>query len=166
MTTETTAAHTPTRAYWEESRKTVERWQNWFDAFVANPGEPAIGTSPKDVIWRRGKAQLYHYHPRIEPTTSLPYFIVPWLGISRPTVLDLLPGQSMIEFLVQRGHDVYMLDWGVMAAEDKHLGFEEAVGSILPRAIDRILEESGAPALTLNGICLGGVISLAYLSLN
>lgn len=166
MATATASAHAYTAAYWEESFKTAERWNNWFDAFVSNPADPAIGVSPKDVIWRRGKTQLYHYHPQTESVAPQPYLIVPWLGISRPTVLDLLPGQSMIEFLVQRGHDVYLLDWGTIAAEDKDLGFEEVVGIILPRAIDRVLEYSGAPALTLNGICLGGVISLAYLSLN
>ena len=113
-----------------------------------------------------GKIQLYHYHPQTERVSSVPYFIVPWLGISRPSVLDLLPGQSMIEFLVKRGHDVYMLDWGVVAAEDKHLGFDELIGTILPKAIDRVLECAGAPDLTLNGICLGGVMSLIYLALN
>lgn len=166
MATATASAQTYTTAYWEESFKTTERWHNWFDAFVSHPADPAIGVSPKDVIWRRGKTQLYHYHPQTEAVAPLPYLIVPWLGISRPTVLDLLPGQSMVEFLVQRGHDVYLLDWGTIAAEDKDLGFEEVVGTILPRAIDRVLEYAGAPALTLNGICLGGVISLAYLSLN
>ena len=162
----TTSGPAHTTASWEASLKAMERWHNWFDAFVANPADPVIGVSPKDVIWRRGKAQIYHYHPQTEPVAPLPYFIVPWLGISRPTVLDLLPGQSMIEFLVQRGHDVYLLDWGTIAAEDKDLGFEKVVGTILPRAIDRVLEYSGAAALTLNGICLGGVISLTYLSLN
>lgn len=55
----------------------------------------------------------------------------------------------MIEFLVQRGYDVYMLDWGIIAEEDKNLGCEEIVCKILPRAIDRILETSafGLPPL-------------------
>ena len=152
--------------YSEQSLKDMQRWHNWFDAFVANPANPVMGVTPKDVIWKRGEIQLYHYHPQTERVSSVPYFIVPWLGISRPSVLDLLPGQSMIEFLVKRGHDVYMLDWGVVAAEDKHLGFDELIGTILPKAIDRVLECAGAPDLTLNGICLGGVMSLIYLALN
>ena len=71
--------------------------------------------------------------------------MVPWLGISRPYVLDLLPGNSMIEYLVNQGHDVYLLDWGEIAAEDKGLGFEEAAFKLIPRAIDRAPEASGRP---------------------
>ena len=154
------------RAIQEEALKNVQRWSNWVDSFVVNPADPPTGMTPKDVVWKRGKLQLYHYHAQTEHVHPLPYFIVPWLGISRPYVLDLMPGHSMVEFLVQRGYDVYMLDWGVIAEEDKHLGFEELVGTIMPRAIDRILETSNASQITLNGLCLGGVITASYLGLN
>jgi polyhydroxyalkanoate synthase len=125
-----------------------------------------MGMTPKDVVWKRGKIQLYHYQAQTAQRHPIPYFIVPWLGISRPYVLDMLPGHSMIEFLVQHGYDVYMLDWGVIAEEDKHLGCAEIVCTVMPRAIDRILETSNAPAITLNGLCLGGVITASYLGLN
>ena len=91
--------------------------------------------------------------------------MVPWLGISRPYILDMLPGHSMIEFLVQQGHEVYLLDWGEIAEEDKNLGLEEAVFKVLPRAIDVILELSDALEINLNGFCLG-VITNRYLGLH
>jgi polyhydroxyalkanoate synthase len=72
----------------------------------------------------------------------------------------------MVEFLVQHGYDVYMLDSGGIAEEDKNLGTAEIVGTILPRAIDRILATSKASQITLNGLCLGGVITVSYLGLN
>jgi polyhydroxyalkanoate synthase subunit PhaC len=153
-------------AFQTEALKNMRRWSNWAEEFVLHPADPPVGATPKDVVWKRGKVQVYRYRPQQENRHSLPYFIVPWLGISRPYILDLLPGHSMVEFLVQHGHDVYLLDWGVIAEEDKHLGFEEAVCKILPRAIDRVLEVAKAPALTLNGICLGGVISASYLGLH
>ena len=150
----------------EEARKNMERGQAMVDAFVVNPADPPMALTPHEVIWKRGKTRLLRYHstesPILHPT---PYIIVPWLGISRPYVLDLMPGASMIEFLVNRGHDVYLLDWGKIAEEDKELGFEEAVFKILPRAIDRAMEASGATEITLNGLCLGGTISSTYLAL-
>ena len=113
-----------------------------------------MAQTPWDAVWKRGKIQLYRYMPQVEERRPLPYFMVPWLGISRPYILDMLPGHSMIEFLVQQGHEVYLLDWGEIAEEDKNLGLEEAVFKVLPRAIDVILELS-TPEINLNGFCLG-----------
>ena len=145
----------------------MERVQSLVDSFVVNPADPPMALTHREVIWKRGKARLFRYHSSKTPVThKTPYLIVPWLGISRPYVLDLMPGASMIEFLVDHGHDVYLLDWGEIAEEDKELGFEEAVFKILPRAIDRAMETSGAEDITLNGLCLGGTISSCYLALN
>ena len=151
----------------EESQKNMERLQAIADAFVVNPADPPMALTHREIIWKRGKTRLYRYHSLETPIAhATPYLIVPWLGISRPYVLDLMPGASMIEFLVDHGHDVYLLDWGEIAEEDKELGFEEAVCKILPRAIDRAMETSGADDITLNGLCLGGTISACYLALN
>ena len=150
----------------EDAQRNLERLQTLVDSFITNPADPPIAVTPHQVIWKRGKTRLLRYGAGQPATNPLPYLIVPWLGISRPYVLDLLPGNSMIEYLVNHGHDVYLLDWGEIAEEDKELGFEEAVFKIIPRAIDRALEASGARELTLNGLCLGGTLSACYLSLN
>ena len=151
----------------EEAQKNMERVQTLVDNFVVNPADPPMALTHREIIWKRGKTRLYRYHSTDTPVAyPTPYLIVPWLGISRPYVLDLMPGASMIEYLVDHGHDVYLLDWGEIAEEDKELGFEEAVYKILPRAIDRALETSDATELTLNGLCLGGTISSCYLALN
>ena len=150
----------------EEAQRNMERAQAMVDAFVVNPADPPMALTPNEVIWKRGKARLYRYHSAGTPVAyPTPYLIVPWLGISRPYVLDLMPGASMIEYLVNHGHDVYLLDWGEIAEEDKELGFEEAALKILPRAIDRALEASAAGEITLNGLCLGGTVSATYLAL-
>lgn len=155
-----------TAQYQEEAQTTMNRVQAVIDSFVVNPTVPPIAVTPYEVIWKRGKARLLRYRPQGEIINPLPYLIVPWLGISRPYVLDLLPGNSFIEHLVNHGHDVYLLDWGEIAEEDKALGFEEAVFKIIPRAIDRTLEASGSTEINLNGICLGGTLSACYLALN
>ena len=150
----------------EESQKNMERVQAIVDSFVVNPSDPPMALTPREVVWKRGKTRLYRYHStEREVAYPTPYIIVPWLGISRPYVLDLMPGASMIEFLVNHGHDVYLLDWGEIAEEDKELGFEEGVFKLLPRAIDRAMEASGAKEVTLNGLCLGGTLSATYLGL-
>jgi polyhydroxyalkanoate synthase subunit PhaC len=166
MASPTTQASPFAQALQDEALKNAQRWSNWAEAFVVNPADPPMGMTPKEVVWKRGKICLYRYPAQTVPVKPVPYFIVPWLGISRPYVLDMMPGHSMVEFLVQHGYEVYMLDWGIIAEEDKDLGFEELVYKIVPRAIDRILETSQAQEITLNGLCLGGVITSSYLGLN
>ena len=150
----------------EDAEKNLERMKAVVDSFVLDPADPPMAMTPHEVIWKRGKAKLLRYGRKDSLKYQDPYLIVPWLGISRPYVLDLLPGNSMIEYLVNQGHDVYLLDWGEIAEEDKELGFEEAVFKIIPRAIGRALEASGAREITLNGLCLGGTLSACYLALH
>jgi polyhydroxyalkanoate synthase len=154
------------RAIQDELWKDSERWSNWMTEFMVNPADPPMAQTPKDTVWRRGKITLNRYRPQTDSLHPLPYLMVPWLGISRPYILDMLPGHSMVEYLVQQGHDLYMLDWGEIAEEDKDLGLEDVVFKILPRAIDEILALSGADHINLNGFCLGGVISNCYLALH
>ena len=159
-----------TQVFQAEAQKTMNRVKNMVDAFVVNTADPVMAQTPKDVVWKRGKTRLYRYRrpddSQSATRSGMPYIIVPWLGISRTNVLDMLPGNSYVEFMVNQGHDVYLLDWGEIAEEDKDLGFEDAVEKILPRAINRALELSDAREVTLNGICLGGTISSCYLALN
>ena len=77
---------------------------------LAGVGRPEVGCSPKDVVWRRDKVQLYRYHSP-GPTLGPPILLVMSL-VSKPYVLDLRPGNSFVEALVGRGFDVYMIDWG------------------------------------------------------
>ncbi len=154
----------------EESQKNMERVQAIVDSFVVNPSDPPMALTPREVVWKRGRPASTAIIPpsgksEREVAYPTPYIIVPWLGISRPYVLDLMPGASMIEFLVNHDYDVYLLDWGEIAEEDKELGFEEGVFKLLPRAIDRAMEASGAKEVTLNGLCLGGTLSATYLGL-
>jgi len=139
------------QAMQNELHKNLTRWSNWMSDFIVSPAEPPMAQTPRDLVWKRGKIQLYRYPSQAAQRQPLPYVMVPWLGISRPYILDMLPGHSMIEYLVQQGHEVYLLDWGVIAEEDKNLGLEDIVFKILPRAIDTILALSQAPALNLNG---------------
>jgi hypothetical protein len=54
-----TQAYDMTHAVQEEALKQAQRWQNWVDSFVLNPADPPMGMTPKDVVWKRGKIQLY-----------------------------------------------------------------------------------------------------------
>jgi polyhydroxyalkanoate synthase len=54
---------------------------------------------------RRGTLQLYHYNTMSDEVYRVPVLLVMSL-VSKPYILDR-PGQSLVEFLLKRGFDVY-----------------------------------------------------------
>jgi polyhydroxyalkanoate synthase subunit PhaC len=85
--------------------------------------------------------------------------------MNRPYILDLRPGHSFVEFMVQHGYDVYLLDWGVPGPEDRGLTFSDYALQYLPRAIRKVKSVSGSKEFSLLGWCLGALIVTIYAAL-
>jgi polyhydroxyalkanoate synthase subunit PhaC len=119
-----------------------------------------VGLSPKKVVWGRGRAELWHY-TNDAVTAQVPVLIVFSL-ISRSYILDLTPGNSFVERLVEAGFDVYLLDWGVPDERDAQNRLEDYVDDYIPAAIQRIKERSGSSSVNLLGYCLGGNLALLH----
>lgn len=122
------------------------------------------GQTPKEVIWTKNKAKLYRYEPAVEKQFPVPILLV-YALINRPYVLDLMPGNSLVEYLVGNGFDVYMLDWGIPGDEDKNLTFENYVLDYIPRAVKKVLRAANAEELTMLGFCMGGTMTAMYAAL-
>jgi polyhydroxyalkanoate synthase len=129
--------------------------------YMRGTHRPKLGTTPKDVVWQRDKAQLWRYRRETPPRYAQPLVFVTSL-VSRSYILDLLPGSSTVEFLRDQGFDVFMLDWGIPDELDAGNSFETYVDEYLPRAVGAVLRETGADSVTLIGYCLGGVLGLLY----
>lgn len=126
--------------------------------------EVEAGLTPKEVVWQRGKAKLFHYESTREKKYPIPVLLV-YAPILRPYILDLVPGNSFVEFLLREGFDVYLLDWGNAGPEDRHLTFEDWILDYMPEAVEGVLTDSTAEGLTLFGYCQGGTMSAVYASL-
>ncbi len=126
--------------------------------YVAGIDRPSVGTSPKDVVWRRDRAELWRYRSE-EVRDRTPVLVVMSL-ISRSYILDLFPGASFVQALRKAGLDVYLLDWGVPDERDAGNGLSTYVDELLPAAIDKVLETTGAEQVNLIGYCYGGLLSL------
>src|SRR5215217_8844524 len=143
---------------------------NFFDKYskgasiVLEGAQIPTGCTPKETIWSKNKAKLYHYQGETEKKYPVPIMII-YALINRPYVLDLIPGNSFVEYLIGEGFDVYLLDWGTPSDEDKHLAFENYVLDYMPEAAEQVLRNSGTEALTLFGYCQGGTMSAMYASL-
>ncbi|MBV9458215.1 MAG: alpha/beta fold hydrolase, partial [Bradyrhizobium sp.] len=122
---------------------------------------PALGSTPKDILHARGTMNLYHYRALADEVYRVPVLIV-MATTNRGYILDMIPGQSFIEFLLRRGYDVYMLDWIAPKPEEKSLGMEDYVLDFIPDCIRRAQRDCGEEDVSVIGYCFGGVLSLLY----
>src|SRR6266700_1577373 len=120
---------------------------------------PTLGSTPKDVLHSRGTMSLYHYRPMSDEIYRVPILVV-MATTNRGYILDLVPGQSFIEFLLKRGYDVYMLDWTAPKPEEKSLRMEDYVLDFIPDCVSRVQRDSCETDVTVIGYCFGGVLSL------
>lgn len=87
-----------------------------------------------------------------------PVLLVPSL-INPGWVLDLLPGVSFAQHLVQQGFHVYSMDWGRPRAKERRFTLSDYVEKRLVAALEYIQFQNGPCHLI--GYCLGGNIALA-----
>jgi len=122
-----------------------------------------VGMTPADVVHRENKWRLLRYRPRKEGLAyRTPILMVPSL-INRHYVLDLMPGKSFVEWLVKRGHDIYMIDWGTPEAEDRYLTFDDICDRYIGRAARVAARTSGSDhGVHLLGYCLGGTLAAIH----
>jgi polyhydroxyalkanoate synthase len=128
--------------------------------YVRGVSRPPVGATPKDVVWKRGRAELWRY--RNEAVRYAPPVLIVHSLVSRSYILDLRPGNSLVEYLTAAGLDVFMLDWGVPDERDAENDFERYVDWYLPRAVAAVRRETGCDEVTLAGYCLGGMFAALY----
>jgi polyhydroxyalkanoate synthase len=127
--------------------------------------DPPVAQTPKDTIYRRGTLQLHHYRPMTDEIYRVPLVMVMSL-VSKAFIFDLGPGQSLVEFLVKKGFDVYLIDWGVPRPEDRGLRLDDYVLDFLHDCAARIAADSGEQDLSMLGYCMGGQLALMYAALH
>jgi polyhydroxyalkanoate synthase len=124
-----------------------------------------IAQTPKELVWTLNKAKLYRYIPVVPPQERkrIPLLLI-FALMNRPYILDLRPGNSFVEYLVGRGYDLYLLDWGCPGPEDKNLKFDYT-REYMPRAIRKIKALSGVEEVSMLGWCIGAILTTIYASL-
>ncbi|MBR1218494.1 alpha/beta fold hydrolase [Bradyrhizobium sp. U87765 SZCCT0131] len=146
----------------QEIQRAIQRSIKGVEYFSSSA--PVLGTTPKDVLASRGTMNLYHYRPLADEIYRVPLLIV-MATTNRGYILDMVPGQSLVEFLLKRGFDVYMLDWSAPRPDEKNLRMEDYVLDFIPDCVRRVQEDSGVEDVNIVGYCFGGVLSLLYASI-
>ncbi|MFV1455262.1 class III poly(R)-hydroxyalkanoic acid synthase subunit PhaC [Bacillus mycoides] len=164
MTTFVTEWEKQLELYPEEYRKAYRRVKRASEVLLREP-EPQVGLTPKEVIWTKNKTKLYRYIPKQEKTQRVPILLI-YALINKPYIMDLTPGNSLVEYLVDRGFDVYMLDWGTFGLEDSHLKFDDFVFDYIAKAVKKVMRTAKSDEISLLGYCMGGTLTSIYAALH
>ena len=125
-----------------------------------------IAQTPKECVWTLNKAKLWRFIPVLPPEKRHPVPLIMVFAImNRPYILDLRPGNSFVEYMLQNGYDLYLLDWGEPGPEDKDLKYDDYVLDYMTRAVRKLKSVSGSEEFSMLGWCIGAILSTAYAAL-
>jgi len=116
-----------------------------------------LAVTPGSVVLRTEVFELIQYRPATEQVREVPLLFVP-PTINKYYILDLSPGRSMVQWLLDQEQQVFMISWRNPDAAQGHFDLETYVQAVL-EARDAAAEITGQPAVNLNAACSGGIIS-------
>ena len=87
---------------------------------LKEPTDTRSGAGQPDVIGGWGNMRLMRYQARGPRRQPVPVLIVSPL-LAKPYVLDLAPALSLVDHLVERGLELFLLDFGIPDGRDRHL---------------------------------------------
>ncbi|MDE2400509.1 MAG: polyhydroxyalkanoic acid synthase [Burkholderiales bacterium] len=142
---------------------------NWLgDVQRAISGEPSpdtrkflpgqqVALTPGKVVFRNHLIELIQYTPTTPKVHPEPVLIVPsW--IMKYYILDLSPHNSMVRYLVEQGHTVFIVSWRNPDANDRDVGMDDYLKLGPLAALDVISQIVPGRKIHAAGYCLGGTL--------
>jgi polyhydroxyalkanoate synthase len=162
----------------EGGQNLVRGWMNfWQDWERALGGKPPIGAenflpgrqvavTPGKIVYRNSLIELIQYAPTTTAVQAEPILIVPaW--IMKYYILDLSPANSLVKYLVDHGHSVFMISWHNPGADDRDLGMDDYLRMGVLEALSAVQAIVPGRRVNAAGYCIGGTLlalAAAYLA--
>jgi polyhydroxyalkanoate synthase subunit PhaC len=140
----------------------------WRDALAVGAGakprgveefRPGVGVAltPGKVVHRNALVELLMYEPGTKKVAKEPLLIVPsW--IMKYYILDLTPEDSLVKYLVDQGHTVFMVSWRNPGAADRQLSLDDYLQSGVLDTVQAVQALCPGAGIHAAGYCLGGTL--------
>ncbi len=121
-----------------------------------------VATTPGKVVYQNELMQLLQFLPQTEKVHRRPLLIVPpW--INKYYIMDLRPKNSLIKWLVEQGHTVFVISWVNPDQELAEKSFDDYLLEGPVAALDAIRVATGEEKANAIGYCIGGTLLAAVL---
>jgi polyhydroxyalkanoate synthase subunit PhaC len=116
-----------------------------------------LAVTPGGVVHATDQFELIQYQPLTDTVYRYPLLIVPPM-INKFYIVDLAPGRSMVEFLLQQGHQVFVMSWRNPDARHRDWGLD-TYGGALTDALTAVRAITGAVKTHVCALCSGGIMT-------
>jgi polyhydroxyalkanoate synthase len=117
-----------------------------------------IATTEGQVVFRNDLFELIQYTPLTETVYERPYLMVPPC-INKYYILDLQPDNSVVRYMVEQGHTVFLVSWKNPDASMSKVTWDDYVGDGVIKAIEVVKEIGSTDQINVLGFCVGGTLT-------
>ena len=122
-----------------------------------------IATTEGQVVFRNDLFELIQYTPLTETVYERPYLMVPPC-INKFYILDLQPDNSVVRYMVEQGHTVFLVSWKNPDATMTKVTWDDYVGDGVIKAIEVVKDIGGTDQINVLGFCVGGTLTSTALA--
>lgn len=145
----------------ERGEGRLDIYTNDADAFVVGKD---LAATPGKVVYQNKLMQLIQYDPQTPTQKKRPLlFVPPW--INKYYIFDMRPDNSMVRYMLEKGHSIFLISWVNPTKEHAELSFEDYM-KLGPLAALEVMEKAtGEKKFDILGFCIGGILVTATLAL-